>query len=48
MKGKLHQVQCDEEEVFDFPDNWIPVRLERNAYWTQGRKNYTLFLIERT
>jgi hypothetical protein len=45
-EGEAPPLQCDEEELLEIPDNWIPVRLERNAYWTMGRKDYTRFVLE--
>ncbi len=47
MKVKLRQVQCDEEELLELPDNWIPVCLEHNMYPTSSRKDYTLYVLER-
>ncbi len=47
MKARIRQIQCDEDELLELPDDWMPVRLERNSYWVQGRKEYTLFVLER-
>src|SRR5438445_8448159 len=37
MKAKLQRVECDEEDLIEVPDSWIPVRLEHNAYATPAR-----------
>lgn len=47
MKAKLHCIECDEEDLIELPDSWIPVRLEHNAYATPARKAYTLYYLER-
>ena len=47
MKAKLQRVECDEEDLIEVPDSWIPVRLEHNAYATPTRKAYTLYYLER-
>ncbi len=47
MKAKLQRVECDEEDLIEVPDSWIPVRLEHNAYATPARKAYTLYYLER-
>jgi len=47
MKAKLRQVECNEDELVDIPDNWIPVRLERNEFATPLRKMYILHVLER-
>ena len=31
MKAKLHTLECDEEDLIELPDTWIPVRLEHNS-----------------
>ncbi len=48
MKAKLHQIECDEGELVDIPDGWIPVRLEHNGYATPQRKAFTLYVLERS
>jgi hypothetical protein len=48
MKAKLHQIECDEGELVDIPDGWIPVRLEHNDYATRQRKAFTLYVLERS
>lgn len=47
MKAKLHTVECDEEDLIELPENWIPVRLDHNGYATPARKAYTLYYFER-
>ena len=47
MKAKLHQIECDEDELLEIPDTWIPVRLEHNEFATPERKAYTLYVLER-
>ena len=47
MKAKLHTLECDEEDLIDLPESWIPVRLEHNGYATPARKAYTLYYFER-
>jgi len=47
MKAKLHTIDCDEEDLIELPESWIPVRLEHNGYSTPSRKAYTLFYLER-
>ncbi len=47
MKAKLHSIECDEEDLIDLPEIWIPVRLEHNGYATPVRKAYTLYYFER-
>ncbi len=47
MKAKLHTLECDEEDLIDLPETWIPVRLEHNGYATPARKAYTLYYFER-
>jgi hypothetical protein len=46
MKAKLRQVECNEDELVDLPETWIPVRLEHNEYATPLRKTYTLYVLE--
>ena len=48
MKAKLHQIECDEGELLELPDHWIPVRLEHNDYATPQRKAFTLYVLERS
>jgi len=43
MKAKLHTTECDEEDLIELPENWIPVRLDRNGFATPSRKAYTLY-----
>lgn len=47
MKATLHRIECDEGDLLDLPDNWIPVRLEPNGYATPPRKTFTLYFLER-
>jgi len=47
MKAKLHTIECDEEDLIELPDHWIPVRLDHNVYSTPSRKAYTLYCLER-
>jgi len=47
MKAKLHTIECDEEDLIELPENWIPVRLDHNGYATPSRKAYTLYYLER-
>jgi len=47
MKAKLHTIECDEEDLIDLPESYIPVRLEHNGYATKSRKAYTLYYLER-
>lgn len=47
MKAMLHTLECDEEDLIDLPETWIPVRLEPNGYATSARKAYTLYYFER-
>jgi hypothetical protein len=47
MKAKLHTIECDEEDLIELPDHWIPVRLDHNGYATPSRKSYTLYYLER-
>lgn len=47
MKAKLHQIECNEDELVDHPDGWIPVRLEHNEYQTPLRKACTLHYLAR-
>ena len=47
MKATLHCIECDEGDLLDLPDGWIPVRLEPNGYPTPPRKAYTLYYLER-
>lgn len=47
MKAKLHQIECNEDEVLELPEDWIPVRLEHNEYATPNRKAYTLYVLAR-
>ncbi len=47
MKAKLHRIDCDEEDLIELPETWIPVRLDHNAYETPTRKAYTLYYLER-
>jgi len=47
MKAKLQRVECDEEDLIELPDSWVPVRLEHNSYATPARKAYTLYYLER-
>jgi len=47
MKAKLHMIECDEEDLIELPDAWIPVRLEHNGYATPSCKAYTLYYLER-
>ncbi len=47
MKAKLHRIECDEDDLIDLPESWIPVRLEPNGYATPVRKAYTLYYLER-
>ncbi len=47
MKAKLHALECDEEDLIELPDSWIPVRLEHNGYATPKRKAYTLYYLVR-
>ncbi len=47
MKAKLHTLECDEEDLIELPDAWIPVRLEHNSYATPSRKAYTLYYLVR-
>lgn len=47
MKAKLHQIECNEDELVELPDAWIPVRLEHDEYQTPLRKSYTLYYLER-
>ncbi len=48
MKAKLRQMECNEDELVDILDNWIPARLEHNEYATPLRKTYTLYVLERS
>ncbi len=48
MKVKLHEIECNEGELLDIPDSWIPVRLEHDGYATPARKAYTLCVLERS
>ena len=45
MKAKLHTIECDEEDLIELPENWVPVRLEHNAFATPARKAYTLYYL---
>ncbi len=36
--GKPPQIECDEDELADLRDRWIPVRLEQDEYRTPLRK----------
>ncbi len=47
MRTKLHQIECNREELLDLPDAWIPVRFEHNEYQTPLRKAYALHRLER-
>ncbi len=47
MKVKLHEIDCDENELLDIPETWIPVRLEHNGYATPPRKAFTLYYLEK-
>ncbi len=47
MKAKLHTIECDEEDLIELPEAWIPVRLDHNGYATRARKAYTLYYFER-
>ncbi|HYS99826.1 MAG TPA: hypothetical protein VEO20_04095 [Thermoplasmata archaeon] len=47
MKAKLQRVECDEEDLIELPESWIPVRLEHNSYATTARKAYTLYYLQR-
>ena len=47
MKAKLHTIECDEEDLIELPETWIPIRLEHNAFATPARKAYTLYYLER-
>jgi len=47
MKARLHRIECEEGDLLDLPDTWIPVRLEHNGYATPPRKAYTLYYLER-
>ncbi len=47
MKARLHWIECEEGDLLDIPDSWIPVRLEHNGYATPPRKGYTLYYLER-
>ena len=47
MKAKLHALDCDEEDLIELPDSWIPVRLEHNGYARPNRKAYTLYYLVR-
>lgn len=47
MKVKLHEVECDEDELLEIPEAWIPVRLEHNGYATPRRKAFTLYYLEK-
>ncbi len=47
MKARLHQIECDEDELLEILDTWIPVRLEHNECATPGRKAFTLYVPER-
>jgi hypothetical protein len=45
MKATLHTLECDEKDLIELPDTWIPVRLEHNSYATPNRKAYTLYYL---
>jgi len=47
MKAKLHTLECDEKDLIELPDHWIPVRLDHNVYPTRSHKAYTLYYLER-
>lgn len=47
MNAKLHQIECDEDELLEFPEDWIPVRLEHNECATSNRKAYTPYVLAR-
>ncbi len=47
MKAKPHPIECDEDELLEIPDTWIPVRLEPNEYATPEREAFTLCVLER-
>ena len=47
MKATLHLIECDEGDLLDLPETWIPVRLEHNGYATPARKSFTLYFLER-
>ncbi len=48
MKAKLRQIECNEDELLEIPEDWIPVRLEHNEYATPSRKAYTLYVLQRS
>ena len=48
MKAKLHTLECDEEDLIELPESWVPVRLEHNSYATPNRKAFTLYYLART
>jgi len=47
MKVTLHRIECDEGDLLELPETWIPVRLEPNGYANPMRKSYTLYYLER-
>lgn len=47
MKVTLHRIECDEGDLLDLPETWIPVRLEPNGYANPTRKSYTLYYLQR-
>lgn len=47
MEAKLRTIECDEEDLIDLPESYIPVPLEHNGYATKSRKAYRLYYLER-
>lgn len=47
VKVRLHEIDCDDDELLDFPGNGIPAGLEHNGYATPPRKACTLYALEK-
>ena len=47
MKVKLHEIECDEDDLLEIPESWIPVRLEPNGYAMPHRKAFTPYSLEK-
>ena len=47
LEATLHTRECDEEDLIELPDGWMPVRLEHNSYAAPSRKAHTLYHLVR-
>ena len=47
MKAKLHQIECNKDEVLELLEDWIPVRPEHNEHATPNRRAHILYVLAR-